>query len=229
MIAAATENLETDAADAMRALAEEQMRVLAEVNRIQLRMLQAMERHALEPAPEQGPDRPELREEARPEAAALSLGMTRLAKSIRQNLSLQTRIADQTLAQRLAAEAERAARAAERKERIKVRRADVDFAMTQAIDNGSRPIAEIDRFSDDVDDWMDGAEDDIFDTQPIGVILQRLCRDIGLPLDLTVWENEAWAMDEMVHRPPGSPYTTQRRTPGRVAKVRGARVPEPPA
>lgn len=86
---------DTAANDRVQALIELQACVLAEVNRISLRMLQALEHEALEPTPENGPDAPQLREEARPRVGELSQAIIRLARSIRQTAFLQIKLANE--------------------------------------------------------------------------------------------------------------------------------------
>ena len=113
------------------------------------------------------------------------------------------------------AQAERARKAGARRERVLERRNAVQVAMTGAIDTSDRPAAEVDRLLDDLNDWMDVQDDDAFAAErPIRAILWTACQALDLPVDLTVWEHEDWAAEEIVQRPEGSPFRAHRVTRG---------------
>ena len=104
------------------------------------------------------------------------------------------------------APAECAQRAGARRERVSERRNAVQVAMTGAIDTPARTPAEVDRLLDDLNDGMDVQDDDAFAGQrPLGAILWTACQALDLSVDLTVWEHEDWADQEIVQRPEGSP------------------------
>ena len=120
------------------------------------------------------------------------------------------------VARELLAQAERARKAGARRERVLERRHAVHVAMTGAIDTSDRPAAEVDRLLGDLNDWMDVQDDAAFaGERPIGAILWTACQALDLPVDLTVWEHEDWADQEIVQRPEGSPYRAHRVTAGR--------------
>ncbi len=47
----------------------------------------------------------------------------------------------------------------------------------------------------------------------MGEIVAGACRDLGLPIDLSLWTDEDWAIEEMNTRPPGSAYAAFRLVP----------------
>ena len=147
--------------------------------------------------------------------AATTLAMDRAGRFVRRAVALEEKLADGVLAAELKAQEARAAQAAARRERVNERRNTVATGMLELIDDAQvRPVAEIDRLMDDLYDRLDDEPDETFaDERPIGAILWRLCRELKLPVDLAAWENEAWAAEEIVERPPDSPYTAYRVTP----------------
>ena len=52
----------------------------------------------------------------------------------------------------------------------------------------------------------DAFEDEIFLERPIGQIAKTLCEAGGVPADLTLWRDHAWAREEIHLRPKGSPF-----------------------
>ena len=156
--------------------------------------------------------------------AATTLALDRMGRFVRRAVAQEDKLADGALAAELRAREERAAKAAARRERVAQRRNTVHLAMNEAIgDDTVRPKAETERLLDDLDDLLDLEPDETFaDERPIGAILWRLCRQLKLPVDLAAWEDEEWAAEEIVARPPDSPYTAYRVIP------RGPAAPDTP-
>ncbi len=188
--------------DRVQALIEHQAFALAEVNRISLRMLQALEHEAMEPAPTTGPDAPVLREEARPRIGELSRSMTSLAKSIRQTALMQLKIADDSIRHDLKLRAER-----ERKARLDARLDQVVAgAATAARAAGVAERPQSERLYSEPQDWFADLDEAELMAGSVGELLARLCADHGLPFDPFLHEAEPWAIEEMNTRPAGSRY-----------------------
>ena len=52
-----------------------------------------------------------------------------------------------------------------------------------------------------------------FNDRPIGEMVVQICRDLGLTIDLSLWEDEEWAIEEAEARTLGSPYAFRRSEP----------------
>ena len=201
---------EPSANDRAQALIEREAWALAEVNRISLRMLQALEHEAMEPAPEHGPDVPTLREEAKPRIAVLSRAMTSLARSIRQTAFLRIKLASDGLQHELKAQAERAARAAARRESLDLRKDEVRVAAAMVIEAQVPRREAAERLLDDLDLGLDRLTDADLEGRSIGEMVASLCQEVGIPFDPTPLRDEEWVLQEMAERPKGSPFANRR-------------------
>ena len=146
--------------------------------------------------------------------AATALALDRVGRFVRRAVALEEALAEGVLAAKLKAKEDRAAKAAARRERVAQRRNAVATSMLGLIDDSQvRPTAEIERLLDDLHDRLDLEPDETFAGEgPIGAILWRLCKALQIPVDLAAWENEDWAAEEIVERPPDSPFTAYRIT-----------------
>ena len=201
---------QSSANDRVQALIEREAWALAEVNRISLRMLQALEHEAMEPAPETGPDAPALREEAKPRIGELSRAMTGLARSIRQTAFLRIKIANDGLQHELKVQAERAARAAARRETLDLRKDEVRVAAEMVIEAQVPRREAAERLLDDLDLGLKRFTDADLEGRSIGEIVARLCEEVGIPFDPTPLRDEEWVLQEMSERPKGSPFANRR-------------------
>ena len=86
------------------------------------------------------------------------------------------------------------------------RRAAVGLALAAAIEAARRPRAETENLLADLDEGLDAFEDEVFLEEPTGAIIQGLCQRLGVPLDLILWQDQAWAKEEIQLRPKGSPF-----------------------
>ena len=191
------------------------LRLLERFAEINLAAAEALGERIVRRAAEEDPETPAERAAADTAIGALALGLERVGRSLRRALAMETLVAEQGLARELMAQAERAKQAVARRERVTERRNAVHVAMTGAIDRPARPETEVDRLLDDLNDWMDVQDDEAFAGEgPLGAILWSACQALDLSLDLTVWEHEDWAGQEIVQRPPGSPFRAHRVTRG---------------
>jgi hypothetical protein len=167
---------------------------------------------------------------ARPDFARSDVGLVfaRIARAVRQTWALHDRLdrerqarADESELQRaarLAADAEkRAAARADMRLRAAVRmntvREAVETALEARIDEeigGDEDKAipeEIHALYEALDERLSDPKDkDEFADLPISQLIARICRDLGVVPDWSLWEDEDWAVEEAEARMPGSPY-----------------------
>ncbi len=156
----------------------------------------------------------ELAEDATLEQAqAQVLPFTRAAKMVRQTLALRRRMAADDFAADLKRREHRAEKAAERDKQAVITSYEIRDGLIEVIGaDASRPKADTERLLDDLDDWIERQDQEVFNALPIGATVWRACQDLGLPMDLRFWEGQDWANDELADRPRGSPFTAWRRT-----------------
>ena len=66
---------------------------------------------------------------------------------------------------------------------------------------------EIHDLYDALDERLSDPKDkDDFTDLPISELIARVCRDLGMIPDWSLWEEEDWAIEEAEARTPGSPY-----------------------
>ena len=117
------------------------LRLLERFAEINLAAAEALGERIVRRAGEEDPETPAERAAADAALGALSLGLERVGRSLRRALAMEALVAEQGLARRLMAQAERAQKAAARRERVLERRNAVHVAMTDAIDRPARPAA----------------------------------------------------------------------------------------
>jgi hypothetical protein len=181
---------------------ERHLRMLQELAEIGMDLARAVRRQALEQAAAEpaGIDQTSTIERAgTTERVGGDLGLvfSRIARAVRQTVALESKIEEERRARDQRAEAEQAQRAAtiarERKARQKARvKRIVEQAIDAEADGSDREdlLGDLDERLEDADLDADLAE------RPIGEIVARICRDLGIPLDWSRWEDEAWALEE---------------------------------
>jgi hypothetical protein len=200
---------------AARAAGARQTRMLEELSGIAMDLARALGREALAVAAEDPP-----------RAAELSLAFTRMARTVRQTLALEARLRQQAEARDLRLDAERRTRAHQAaNNQRKLRVAEI---AREAIETGGADdcvgavLAELyERLGDDEVDFTD---------RPIGALVAKICRDLGVRPDWNRWATEAWAVDEALARAPGSPYGgwPYADAAAQVVAAHGGMPPDPP-
>jgi hypothetical protein len=190
--------------------AQRDIAMLAEFAEITLELARAMSQQALG-ATTKGETRT---------AGTLSMVVTRLGRSLRQTIAYKRKIETQLeeAARKIVAEAAagRADRAGDTAFALKVRRIErkgmvriavekiIDVELVRQEEEDEEPNENL--FSDlyeklDIyENFVDYAED------PIGGIAVKVCRDLGLSPDPALWQNEAWAQEEIENQVPDSPF-----------------------
>lgn len=164
--------------------------------------------------------------EGRSEPADLGLTFDRISRAIRYTVAQHERLeveaaktSEQKQAEaaaRAAAEAQRAAQAgpalspeeqARKQEQDRKLRL-VERAVRRAID-ATEDYDERDERLEDLDERLEEVEDLGLD-RPVGAVVASICRAMRLPFDLSLWEDEPWALAEAEAKPDGSPYAKWR-------------------
>jgi hypothetical protein len=145
-------------------------------------------------------------EVGRLDVGAVALAYSRLAKAVRQTIALQARLeADAAAGQ--AAEARPFWEAPARPPLILTRRDKAVSAVELAIDlEAGESEAKFERLDSALADELEDLDDDVFDERPIGAIVVEICEALGVEPDLSLWEDEDWAIEEARTGAVGSPY-----------------------
>ena len=208
------------AADADALRTERHLAMLQELAAMAMDLARAVHRQAVasaEPTSEQPAPKP---------AADSALAFSRIAKTVRQCLALEARVADQDRRRQLGeiggvgelVGQAKAYRFGEKKRQVK--RAVAQTIEAEAAASAiSRSDAEIliDRLDARLEDEL-MAED--LEHRPVGECIALLCRKLGVTPDWTDWQETGWAAAEIAEKPKGSPYAGDWQTPPK-------RVPRP--
>ena len=189
-----------------------QLAMLQELAEIGMDLARAVRREALaEPKDDGAPKTPTR------SAADYDLALSRIARTVRQTLALETRLAadheaEQETGRHIVRES---ARQLQTELHRAQKRAQVRQITTEAIEAGIHEdchaewLAEMDERLERYDDEI---RDDL-DRKPIGALVAEICRALGVPVDWSLWEQEDWACHEGETKAPGSPYAYHRVTP----------------
>ena len=136
------------------------------------------------------------------DAAALGLAFSRIARAVRQTVALEARLGEDR-------QAKTAARiAGEIHTRIARHRREVRAVVAQAIE-ADADESDIENLLFDLEERLVDRDDTDFADRPIGELVARICRDLGVTPDWSLWEDEDWAIEEAAARPRGSPYAAR--------------------
>jgi len=196
--------------DAAEARAERHLAVLRELAEIGMDLARIVRREALA-AEAADPEQPAV-------PAELTLTFSRIARAVRQTLALEARLADDRLARRRRAEAEQRV---ERDARGHARKAAVKDIVERIIDAGD---GDTERLLDHLDERLDDPLDDAdFADRPLGDLVAAICRDLGVAMDWSLFEDEDWGIEAAVIAPPPDspePPPTPCHPGSRLAAVR---------
>lgn len=197
---------------APRALIERQLWVLGRLAEVGLNVALAIEQQATAAAEE--PDAAEPPPASRPGRVVqgdIALAYARASRAVRLTVALQAKLIkdlqalDETAArlrrgEQVDAERERQAREAARKERV-------ERIIERVIRAELSDEDEADRLAEAAWERLDHDEfyGDLL-AQPIGEIIARVCRDLGLAPDWSRLAEEAWARQEIDSGAAGSPF-----------------------
>jgi len=199
---------ETEAVDPREARVAERLADLGRLRRIGMAMAEAMLERVADAVSARQPV----------DTGAAALEFSRLSLAVRRTMALEARFDAEgaALAERRAAE-----RAEKRAldERLRIARIGfntdcVHAAVSQAIE---AEVAEDpdDERSDELGERLmayleDPREEDAIAGQPVSAQIARVCKDLGLSADWSLWEDEEWAVIEWRDAVPSSPYAPRR-------------------
>jgi hypothetical protein len=145
-------------------------------------------------------------EPGRLDVGAVALAYSRLAKAVRQTIALQARLEAEAAAGQ-AAGARPFWETPPRPPLILTRRDKAVSAVERAIDlEAGENEAKFERLDNALCDELEDLDDDVFDERPIGAIVVEICEALGVEPDLSLWEDEDWAIEEARTGAVGSPY-----------------------
>ena len=124
------------------------------------------------------------------------LGFARVARAIRQTLALRAKLLDDSRERdrKIAADAQQRKTAAARKRR---KTAEIARAVELAIDDEAETESDAEHLLADLRERLEDAEiDDEIGDGNVGDIAARICRDLGLTADWSLWQNEIWFATE---------------------------------
>ena len=129
---------------------------------------------------------------------------SRVARAVRQTLALQTRIAEGIETARFEQQRTHVAavRSAFTERQHEVRDYVAEAIEAEAAEKGT-PEKDIERLLDDLDERLEvGDYDEVLADLPIGDLVERICADLGVIPDWSLWEDQAWAIEYEKSLPP---------------------------
>jgi hypothetical protein len=134
----------------------------------------------------------------------LGLVYSRIARAVRQTLALETRVAEGIEKGKIEQARSRVAaiRTALDERQHAVRDYVADAIEAEAAERGT-PEKDVERLLDDLDERLeDGDYDDALADAPIGDLVARICADLGVTPDWSLWDDQAWAIEYEKSLPP---------------------------
>lgn len=200
MASSASDPARAEPIDPDRERAERHARVLARLGELTLGLAEAVQGQAVEAA------RQPLEDAAADRTRGLGLVFSRLSYEMRQTVALEARLAADAKATAAGAAQDRRHRRRNLvrrilKEAIEAEEAAEAEACELDVDEQDRRddlLSELDRRLQDDDDAQDTGE------LPVGEVVARFCRELGIVPDWSRWQAETWAVEESGH--PQSPY-----------------------
>jgi hypothetical protein len=152
----------------------------------------------------------------------VSLALLRIHRAVRQTVALQAKLDGDREARDEARAAKRAVAAAQ--ERGRQKKLAVKGIVERAIESDALSQFGAEKMRIDLYERLADADDTRFGDRPISVIIARICRDLHLPFDPSLWQGLDEAGEKVEAKPPDdSPGS------GRVAAPAMSRRPKPPA
>jgi hypothetical protein len=198
----------TTPTDPCRERTERHLRMLEELAEIGMDLARAVRQRALGAAAAEPAD------DIQGIGGDLGLVFSRVARAVRQTLALEARIEDDRRMREDRAAAAEIRRVSAIEWDHKDRRRTL---VTRAVEQMIETEAETDenRAEDllaDLDERLeDGELDADLAQHPISEIIARICRDLGITPDWSLWANEPWAIEEAETAAPGSPFAAGSR------------------
>jgi hypothetical protein len=133
-------------------------------------------------------------------------GLESIGRFVRRCLALKHRfLHEQTEQGRLAAQ-RRIEQAEARRVKLRDRHLAIGSALMKAIRADGRSDDAHERLFNDLEDRLELLTDSEVELQSLGGIVKRLCTQLNVPFEPMMFESQDWAVDEIIARPPDSPY-----------------------
>ena len=120
------------------------------------------------------------------------LRFARIARAVRQTLALEEKFETERRERRETAEAERVDQIRQRGWKRKNQAGNI---VERILDEGPEDDAE--RLSDRLNERLADADDGDFADRSLGEIVAAICRDLGVTIDWSLWEDEPWALEAL--------------------------------
>ena len=183
---------------AAQARTERQQAMLQELAEIGMQMARAVRDEALARAEAADEDKP--RPPSRFGSGDLGLVYSRIARAVRQTLALETRLAEEIEQARAQREQRRVAaiRWGMEARQHEIRDYVAEAIEAEAVEKKSSEH-EVERLLDDLDARIEAGDyDDVLDDAPIGELVERICADLGVIPDWSLWDDHKWAADHLM-------------------------------
>jgi hypothetical protein len=207
--------------------AEQRLRMLEKMARLEMELAEALQRQAIAAANPTPPAQPNAAAASRRGTAPgtaddLSAAFARIARSLRLTLALQAR-AEEQLRALLAGEAAKvevrraeASRRAAEEERARSdrHRNEVERLVGEAAEREAEDEAALDGVLEALEQRLE--QDDAYwdlDQMPLREAVERLCADLELTPDWSRWDGEGWTPEPSFSRSRFSPWARPSRTP----------------
>jgi hypothetical protein len=175
-----------------------QLAMLQELAEIGMQIARAVRDEALAtdaPADDDAPKRP-----SRFGNGDLGLVYSRIARAVRQTVALETRVAEGGQKACLERDQRHAAavRWAAHERRAEIRGYVTEAIEAEGVQHGASDH-EVDRLLDDLEDRIE-AYDPLLGDAPMGEVVARICADLGIVPDWSLWDGHAWAAEHLMAR-----------------------------
>jgi hypothetical protein len=169
---------------------------------------------------------------AQKEGADPGLSISRIARTLRLTLAMENQLYDDLAAEPVAPATRKPGPSAEaqRREAAGIRGCILGSTIVPVIEQAIAAAEDPEGDGSDTERRLDHLherlvdEDEVvsFGTLPIGASIARICADLGLTPDWSLWEDEDWAIEEAQTDAPGSPYATSSRQPSERRETNGS-------
>jgi hypothetical protein len=154
------------------------LRMLAQLAEVGMDLALALRRRVMDP---QAPE---------PVGGDVALSFSRIARAVRQTVALETRLAENGQARDRQVQAEQARALGDRGLRGALRKEEVRDIVDRPIEAGF-PETDVERLLSDLDERLEDDRDDAdFIDRPIGELVERICRDLGVIFDPDLLEDD---------------------------------------
>jgi hypothetical protein len=133
-------------------------------------------------------------------------GLESIGRFVRRCLALKHRFLHEQTEHGRSTAQRRAEQAEARREKIRDRHMAVGTAMMKAIRSDGYSDDSHERLFNDLEDRLELLSDSEVELSSLGGIVKRLCTQLNVAFDPNMFQDQDWAVEEIIKRPTGSPY-----------------------